>query len=323
LVRECQGVVETEVERVLAAELRAETTPNDEPDDPTWIVVRCHDGRVIIEVSDGISRKTVKRNFDLSASSSEGRGRLIAIAASELVLASWAELALRPKLRVEPEGEPPSAARLRAAVERARPPTIAPAARWPSEESASGPATEPSREARPRSTRSPHWFALQPSDRRMLRLVPLASARSFFAHDGALWGGGLRVGEERLVTSAWSLDALIESGKINGFHIDSYTLGAQLYLYTRSRYFTVRGGAGLRAGITSSVGDPGQESASVLTPWGWPMLAFSGTIGAKGEPILELSGEAGYVTLPVTLGRHGMSIRGPWFALQVGFGFAP
>jgi hypothetical protein len=71
LVRECEGVVETEVERVLAAELGAEANAGDQAQDPTWIVARCTGSRVVIEVSDGISRKTLRRSFELGAAGFE------------------------------------------------------------------------------------------------------------------------------------------------------------------------------------------------------------------------------------------------------------
>ncbi|HWA76336.1 MAG TPA: hypothetical protein VG937_28550 [Polyangiaceae bacterium] len=334
LVRECDGVVETEVERVLAADLGAETGADDQAQDPTWIVARCVGNRVIIEVSDGISRKTLRRSFDLGAAPVSTRGRLIAVAASELVLAGWAELALRPKLRVEPEGDPPSESRVRAAVERAQQARIATSTeQWPSEPQpeaapAASQASEP-REARDHSERRGNWFSLQPPERRMFRVMPLASLRSFIGHDGALWGGGLRFGEERLVSTGWAIDALVESGRIDAFHIDNYTIGGELYLYVSSRYAALRGGAGLRAGLaTSSPSAPSesmplQEATRTPAPWGWPMLAVSATLGQKGGPVLEVSGEAGYVALPVTSGRYGESIRGPWFALQAGVGFAP
>jgi hypothetical protein len=334
LVRECEGVVETEVERVIAAELGAETGADDQAQDPTWIVARCTGNRVIIEVSDGISRKTLRRSFDLGAAPLGTRGRLIAVAASELVLAGWAELAIRPKLRVEPEGDPPSEGRVRAAIERAQQVrATASNEQWPKEPApeaatASDQPSEPPL-ARDRAERRGNWFSLQPPERRMFRIVPLASLRSFVGHDGALWGGGLRLGEERLVSTGWALDALVESGRIDAFHIDNYTVGGELYLYVSSPYAALRAGAGLRAGLaTSSPSAPSeamplQEATRTPAPWGWPMLTLSATLGTKGGPVLEVSGEAGYVALPVTSGRYGQSIRGPWFALQAGIGFAP
>lgn len=333
LVRDCEGVVETEVERVLAVELGAETGADDQAQDPTWIVARCAASRVIIEVSDGISRKTLRRSFDLGAAPVTTRGRLIAVAASELVLAGWAELALRPKLRVEPEGDPPSEDRVRAAIERAQQVRAAAGNEWPKEPApetatASNDSSEP-RESRDRPERRGNWFSLQPPERRMFRIMPLASLRGFVGHDGALWGGGLRLGEERLVSTGWALDALVESGRIDAFHIDNYTIGGELYLYVSSRYAALRGGAGLRAGLaTSSPSAPSedmalQEATRTPAPWGWPMLTLSATLGTKGGPVLEVSGEAGYVALPVTSGRYGESIRGPWFAVQAGVGFAP
>jgi hypothetical protein len=324
LVRECEGVVETEVERVIAAELGAETNAADGTQDPTWIVARCAGTRVVIEVSDGISRKTLKRSFELGAAPAHARGRLIAIAASELVLAGWAELAVRPKLRVEPEGDPPSAERVQAAVQRTQ--RRFSEERWPAEQPAAADAATEASEREERPHTRGNWLTLQPPERRLFRIMPLGSVRGFFGHDGLLKGGGLRLGEERLKSVSWAVDALVESGTIDRFRIDSYTLGAELYLYASTGFFAARMGAGLRAGLTnanSTDDDPLHEPSTSPSPWGWPMVAFSLSLGKSGGPVFEVGAEGGYVTLPVTAGRDGLSIRGPWFGVQAGIGFAP
>ncbi|MGC4092848.1 MAG: hypothetical protein QM756_34185 [Polyangiaceae bacterium] len=76
--------------------------------EPTWVVVQCNGSKVVVEVHDPLSRKIVQRRFDFGPAASRARGRLVALAAAELVLASWAELAVLPAPRVEPEGPPPS-----------------------------------------------------------------------------------------------------------------------------------------------------------------------------------------------------------------------
>ena len=53
-----------------------------------------------------------------------------------------------------------------------------------------------------------------PSPDRAFRIIGVFSVRSFFTHSGALWGGGLRVAEERFKTVGWTLDALVESGEV-------------------------------------------------------------------------------------------------------------
>ncbi len=323
LLRECAEFREAEVERVLSAELALASTPREgAAREPTWVVARCAGSRVVLEVNDPLSRKTVQRSFDLSTSSPKARGRLVAIAAAELVLASWAELSQRPKLRVEPEGAPPDPDETRAAIERVRRPSVA-ARASETEEMALLP-------VRPSGRPAP-----MPGDRAGLRVVALGSGRGFTNHAGMLYGGGIRFGGEAAEYSGWALDALVETGSLatsgsGRFRVDTWTVGGMLYLCGGlGRHLTVRGGAGLRAGL--AVSSSQAVSMSELAPkagtrnspaiWGWPMLAASSSLRV-GRFVLDLSGEGGYSALPVSSATRGPSIRGIWFGGQVGVGVA-
>jgi hypothetical protein len=318
-LRGCDDLREAEVERVLAVELRADPQPA-ESSDPTWIVARCDDGRVIIEVSDPVSRKTLRRTFHLGTARAEARARLIGIAASELVLASWAELALRPRLRVEPEGPAPDAASAAAAVRRAR---EAPEQRERQPRDATlGSVSSPS-ELEAAGEREPRW---REPDEQRLRVLALASTRAFVDHDGALFGGGVRIGDEPFVATSWALDALFESGSIESgrsLHVETWTLGGMVYVYGRTRWITARAGAGVRAGLATtalSADDPNRSR--LITPWGWPMLALSATLRLGKDAVLELSGESSYVALPVVAGGIE-AVNGIWVSGQLGFGIKP
>ncbi len=317
MLRDCPQIAEREVERVLAAELGSEPGPQDGAADPTFIVATCTGPRVVIEVTDPISRKTLRRSFDLSQSSS-ARSRLIAIAASELVLAGWAELALRPPLRVQPEGAAPRAERARAAARRAR--------QREADVERSAPAAdalgaEADAEAR---ARRQSWLTLQIPARRRFRVVPLASMRRFITQDGALWGGGVRVGEEPLTNASWAIDALFESGnfkaKGDSYRVDSWSLGALIFLHARTGPLSLRAGGGLRGGLVAAdAADNGANRTAI--PWGWPLLALDFTLGE--QVLFELSAEGSYAVLPVTPTSLGVSVRGVWVAVQVGVGLAP
>ncbi|MGC4088840.1 MAG: hypothetical protein QM756_13260 [Polyangiaceae bacterium] len=322
VLRSCAEIHEAEVERIVSAELGSQAASDAElSSDPTWIVASCAGSRVLIEVGDVVSRKTLRRSFTLDRAPAKARARLIAIAASELVLASWAELALRPKLRVEPEGPAPSteraeAARARASnVSRERPATGAELELH----DADGELAPPPRQ---------RWLDELPPERRRFRITALGSLRTFLNTEGSLLGGGVRLSDERLVLTCWSLDALYETGTFfpggQEYQLDSWSLGGMLYLYARGRYVTGRAGAGLRAGL--SVGtpqkpeNPAAPSARVLTPWGWPMLALGLSLGRK--PItFELSAEGSYVAVPLApTAQGGVSLRGIWISGQVGLG---
>jgi len=313
VLRSCGEIRESEVERIVRAELGSEQSAPEQPSDPTWIVVSCMEHRVLIEVGDVVSRKTLRRNFDFGKASPTSRARLIAIASSELVLASWSELALRPKLRVEPEGAAPSREREQAARSRAEQGRSPPEGDWAPTDQLPAPAP-------PRV-----WLDVLPPERRQFRVTALGSVRGFFSTEGALLGGGLRIAEERLVLTSWALDALYETGKFwpsgREYDVDSWSLGGMLYLYARGPSITGRVGAGLRAGLTSASAHremTPSPSTRVLTPWGWPLLALGISLGPK--PVtFELAGEAGYVAVPVgSTAQGGASLRGIWFGAQLG-----
>lgn len=322
-LEDCPFLQESEVSRVLLAELRVD--PNSSPGfEPTRVVARCENDRLMIQVVDPISRKILRRNFALRVPGHPGISRLVGIAAAELVLASWAELSLNPTPRVEPEGEPP-------------PGTLTAQARVLAEERAGDPATldakpslaelpeplvgrEPSVDLAPRLPHSINF-----------RVLGLASGRSFFSHSGALWGGGVRVGADPSPRLSWAADLLFETGKIRRpetrFTIDTWTLGTQLFFLGQLPPVSFRLGAGLRAGLAASSSRAENEdirigSSRAIAPWGWPLLAAN--VGIQlGRVMVELSSEASFVVLPVSRGSSGQSIRGTWFSAQLGVGYLP
>jgi hypothetical protein len=174
--------------------------------------------------------------------------------------------------------------------------------------------------------RSTYWLESMPPAERMFRIVALGSTRTFPDYDGNLVGGGLRIGEERLVSTSWALDALVESGEIatdaGPVDVHTWTLGAMLYVYGRTGTLTARAGAGLRAGLASATTKT-SSAPRVVTPWGWPMLAISATISSSHSVGVEVSAEGGYVALPVTSGTAGVSIQGIWVSAQIGLAVIP
>jgi hypothetical protein len=299
-VDRCDDLSEAEVRRIVNAELGAAPASARGPG-VTEVTVECDASRVVIRVSDPLTRKGVQRSFDLSLSDSRARGRLVAIAATELVLASWSELGRSKKLEVEPEGPTP-------------PPAATTAARRVAER----------REEDPYEPRTRSWYDADTPEDRMFRVVALASMRAFFAHPGALWGGGVRIGEERFRFLGWSLDMLFERGAIGepGSRFDAFTttVGGALFAAARSGPVTGRIGAGLRAGIAGASPGPQTTGTSTLAPWGWPLGTAAVTFRLGSSIVLDLSGEAGYVVLA---GPNDLRLRGGWFSGQLGLGFLP
>lgn len=319
-VRGCPYLRSKEVSRVLLAELRAEPASATDTD-ATRVVAQCVGELLVLEVTDPVSRKFVRRHFALRDPEHPGMSRLVGIAAAELVLASWAELSLNPKPRVEPDGPAPTPRQLDATRQRV-------ASHQPTEQA---PDLPPRRLEEPVVEETPP--SPEPSPKRertgsQLRVVALGSRRSFFSHDGALWGGGARIGSEPLVRTSWAADTLFESGEIrqgrNVYQIDSLTLGGQLLFYQRVLPVTFRFGGGLRAGLT--VAAPESEDAGrgarAVSPWGWPLMVLDVSV-CLDRAVFELSAEASYVAVPVSSGATAETLRGAWFSTQLGVGFLP
>lgn len=297
-VENCEAIDEAEVRRIVSAELGASPTNNGNT--VTEVIVSCEKSRVIVRVRDPLSRKTIQRSFDIALSDPKARSRLVALASSELILASWAELRLNPKLRVIPEGPEPNPKMIQAARETVDD------YKW---------------EPKPR-----HWYEAETPKDRMARVVFLGSVRGFFDGTGTLGGGGVRIGEERFSAVSWSVDFLFETGKLRTqsakYQVETGTLGAWLLLYKRWRFFTARVGGGLRlvAVSSTSLTPATPEGSTTVAPWGWPLAATSMTFRLASSLVVDLSGEAGYAVLPVPSASDA-GVRGWWFSGQAGFGF--
>jgi hypothetical protein len=309
----------------------------DVSSDVTRTIIECNGPRAVLRVGDPLSRKVVQRTIDLGSFEPKARGRLLALATAELVVASWTELETNPNPKVEPAGPPPHA-KARAAArkvvqKRARlVPSVPESSPSPPPSGAEVPPAEPAPQravGTPYSERWPdpqNWGIDSPSPERAFRVMAVASARSFFTHEGALWGGGLRLAEERFRTVGWSLDALLESGEINDsgarFLVTTTTFGAGINLYWRRQWFAARAGGGVRMGFASAENlDVPDVASSALTPWGWPLGSIGLSAYASRVAVVELLGEAGYVVLPVRGGTP--ALRGPWFSVQLAVGVIP
>lgn len=306
----CPGLSVPAVRRILAAELGTPLASGPGAG-VTTALVACQDSIARLRVTDPLSRKVVTRHIDVGDAAPKARARLIAIAISELVLASWSELETNPEPRVEPAGPPP-------------PPQARAAARhWVRQhsqyaargESDTGPAPE-------------HAIGHKPR-RRTFRLLAVISQRKFFSHPGVLWGGGVRLGAEPLSHVSWSLDAVLDRGKLDSpigrYEIETATLGAAVYFYERWSWLSARVGGGLRVGVARSVGLAGAQTAgtSGLAPWGWPLAALSLSARPVQPLVIELAGETSYVVLPLSGDKSSVrnpSLSGAWYGVELGVG---
>lgn len=300
----CTGLYGPAVRRILAAELGSKLAEAPGPGVTSAVVV-CHGNDAELRVKDPLSRKAVTRHVDMGSAAPNARARLIAIATSELVFASWSELQTNPDPLVEPAGPPP-------------PPDAREAARdWVAHRGDRETTTPPEREHKKKPERLPPV------------LLAVVSQRAFFRYPGALWGGGVKLGHEPLSHVAWSLDAVIDRGQLDTplgrYEVETTTLGASLYLFYRWSWFTAALGGGLRAGVARSVGAAGAQAhgTSTIAPWGWPLATLSLTARPGGPLVFELSGETSYVLLPVsnaTADVHNPTLSGMWYGIELGVG---
>jgi hypothetical protein len=311
---ECEQLPAREVRRVLQAEVGAHFTEVDEFG-ATTVEITCDGDRVRLLIRDPVTRKSVRRYLDLRGTAEGSRARLVAIASAELLFATWAELEVNPNPVVEPAEPPP-------------PPEAMSAARRVVRERMPSPRPEPAPEPTPEPPAEPERRSNRPI-KTPPRFVAFGSARGFVLYPGLLWGGGVRLGEERFEVVSWSLDTMFEWGSLRNqrgnFAVTNATLGGIVSFYQNYRYATVRAGAGLRIGLVrteSRLADV-TSSNSAVAPWGWPLGAVSLTVRLGRGVLLDLGGEAGYVVLPTTAGTSQLgdsSFQGAWYGLQLGMG---
>jgi hypothetical protein len=294
----CGQLSQAEVERIFAADLGVSLSEL-EPREGVSVQVACNGSTIALRVDDRISRKHSERTIELQAENPKARSRLVAIAAAELVLASWAELAVNPDPEVEPEGIPVQAS-TKLAVRRLVTERI-----------------DRPRPARPRADEE---------ERGVARMLALASTRQIFNAEGQLWGFGVRGGYDQTRLVSWAADALFEAGTVRpgtaDLHLSVATASAAVFFHHRWGVLTGRVGAGLRAGLTVSSTGEEESGHATASPWGWPLGALSVSVFPIGPLVLDLQGEAGYAVLPVagTGGGAGAAIRGMWLGLQLGAG---
>jgi hypothetical protein len=289
---DCAQVDESEVRRVVAADLGFPLT-DAARGASTHVNVGCGGERVEIVVDDGLTSKQLRRAIDLRVVPAAARSRLVAVAVSELISASWAELesAPRPEISVPPPNEEVRRVAL-ATVARQRP---------------------------VQSTR--------------LRLAAFASSSAFFSGAGVLWGGGIRLGRDEAHRLGWALELSGAHGgtttSLGTIAVDLVDVGASLALRHRASRWTVRGGPAVHGGAVHFGGTPDTEAAAGHGFWGpWLAAAVSAGLEVSLTPRLALACAAtgGYVVVATearAAGKPAAGINGPFVSLQLGIEWSP
>ncbi|MEO6953801.1 MAG: hypothetical protein ABI321_18510 [Polyangia bacterium] len=164
-----------------------------------------------------------------------------------------------------------------------------------------------------------------------LRIEAVASTQVFFVGRRALFGGGLRVGEDRWRHFGWTLDVLEHHGAaataLGKVAIDDVTLGAAAVAHREGARVGVRGGLGMRIGATLLRGQPASGDAVHGGRVTWAAGGPFATLGVHVRPVrslvIELATEAGYWIFPtggLVNGQRALAVEGPWLGVQLGLG---
>ncbi len=337
----CEHLIDGEVERILLLELGSKRAEEGSVL-VTEVMIECGPTRSIITVEDAITRKVLRRAIPADPTG-EGQARLLALAASELLLASWAELDINPHPLVEPEGLVPSAELVSNAREALRARHSAAPRHPPNNRSSSEAArldfeTVNDDSAVALDLEPPSPVRMSPRDRHeqqrtssRLRVLGVLSGRGILGLPGMLYGGGVRVGQDSYGVVAWTLDALLERGTVDAdlgaLGLTAVSVGGIVGYSHKASLMTLRAGGGLRWGLTVVQAELDGAAASSVTssPWGWPVLSASLTLHTNEALVVEWGAEAGYAVLPVgkSSGIGAPALRGAWVGASFGVGVGP
>jgi hypothetical protein len=321
----CIPLDPAEVRRGVALELGA-VLAGPEDTETTQVGVSCEGAKVLLEVIDPISGKSLSRRVDLDVSPPAARSRLLAIAIAELVTASWTELESNPEPQVPPASTPPSpearAAARHSAHDRNAQVAAAHAEGAAASSSASAAPTLPPVRA-PAPPRAPYG------------LTGLVQARSFRSGAGvSSVGFGARLSHRFTPVWGFGLDLLADHGSVTipllgSISVDALSSGPFVFAAKGWGWFSVAGGAGFRLGAGRFSGNPTANAtakSALVSPWGGPLLEAAMSAEPVHGFVLELGGEVGEAPFPAgavsaTGGSTSVaSLEGLWLGAHAGIG---
>lgn len=296
----CVPVARDEVRRWLALELGEQViTSGEGSPSSSQVQVSCEDsGRLALRIDDPLTGKAIWRSIDLSSQLSSQdvplRARFLAVAISELLYASFAELLLDQRTE-NAKPQPPQPATL--------------VKEW------SGRVEDKLKQPLPPLG------------------VELGAIGSILVQRDApalLSGGGLRLLGDAPYHLGWDVDLQYLFARTDGAlgSVRSDRIGGRLAIHGQVRVprLYIRGGVGLRLGVIRHVGEPleslGATASVQWGPWVTPVLLGSISV-AISRLRLDLVLEGGYVAVPVlarTAGHLTSSVSGPQLLISLGVG---
>ncbi|MBN2528544.1 MAG: hypothetical protein JXR76_19300 [Deltaproteobacteria bacterium] len=92
-LKNCDVMTADEVSRILRLEIKSSVTTLEIPSRKTQVTIRCAPESVEVTVNDLETSQTSRRKIDLEGASKDGDERVLAIAATELVISIWEKFA--------------------------------------------------------------------------------------------------------------------------------------------------------------------------------------------------------------------------------------
>lgn len=249
---------------------------------------------VELRVDDAVTGKSLWRSIELQKADPGVRARLLSLALSELIFASWAELLVTPEPAVPPAQPGASAA------------------------------------ARQATSVQIERKLSRPLPLLGVQLSVLGAAFVLGNEPAGLFGGGARLTGDHRYHLGWDFDVLFHYGTtataLGTVTRDLLSARAALLFHHRVPYLTLRGGLGGRLGATRLSGEPANPTTTLGSvawgAWGGPLLTL-GLSAVAARLRLDLSVEAGYVVSPVAArvgGLRAAAVEGTWFGVQLGIG---
>jgi hypothetical protein len=294
----CADIDQATVSRVVSMELEAALADEGQGDVLTTAQAECADGRVRLTIDDPVTGKSTTRTVDLAGQPRGLRSRLLGLAISEAVLASWIELKLRPEPTPPPDAAASPEVRREAAHITERRLQVTSQARvsgaW---EIVAGPATR--------------WFASG-----VLTFGLAGGARHWFDNH-PLAGVGLELDAsygDHLVTEAVVVaedgkeDEKVDEKVLVHGTAAGFSFGPCLLMRSSFSRIVVTAGAGARLALARLSAEPVglRVGGAGWRGWTGPFLAADVSVPLSDSLFLRAGVEIGYVLVPAR-GRLGKS----------------
>jgi len=292
----CVPVDLAQFNRLLQIELRTSAAQGAATPTLTEVSVSCGPAGIMLQLQDGLTRKSMARVLPAESFRDASSTRLLALAVAEFVVASWVELTLQPEPAVEPVGPRPPPQARQAVEQRMREQVASP---------------EP------------------PSG----NLSLTSGVQLWSEHNAIPLGLGLRILQRPLPELAWTVSADLALGRarvdLGQVEVGTGSLGAALAYVMPTEHAVFYIGPGARLGLTRMQGSPDEPQHAIgenfSAPFGGPVLFGRAEFWVTEALRLAVDLEGGIVTLPARAQADGMAVLaldGPWLCTALALGIA-